>query len=67
MKDTEFDDSQWKYKLALTDIPIEIDGVLYKARAIPHPNVIEAMAGEMVLGLEKIEKKPMFSVGDAAP
>lgn len=40
------------------DCPIEIDGVLYKAKAIPlHRYGDNVVGGEMVLGLEKIEEK----------
>ena len=45
------------YRLKLTGLPIEIDGVLYKVKVIPF-----TVDYPYILGLEKIEDKP-FSVG----
>ena len=58
MKEIEFANLKWEHRFVLTELPIEIDGVLYKAKAIPF-----TIDYPYILGLEKIEKKKLVSFG----
>ena len=43
-------------RLVLTNLPIEIDGKLYRVIIADHPDIIKSMVGRKILELEEIEE-----------
>ena len=42
--------------LWLDDVKIKIGGGVYKAKVVPHPDAIQALAGKKILALEEIKE-----------
>ncbi len=47
----------WDLKLRLDNVKLEIDGILYKAKAVPRFQRGDIASTTMILGLEKIVEK----------
>ena len=48
-------------RLVLTNLPIEIDGKLYKVKIVPSPDMLNALCGRYALELEEIREEECYT------